>query len=141
MVDYVKITITDGNKSIPLSVPKGAMINGQSNKTYEVKEGSIVKMTKEQFLAAQTLAKLDGNGEDLDKDDFIKFKRMTKAQQSEYINKALNNKSTQKVGKLFSPIDDTESGIVSSDTLLIVPMTPGGATVDEDSGNLFWMQI
>lgn len=122
----VQITIQQGGKSIPLQVAAGTQIGGTS-----VKQGSIVKMTKEEFAAFQKLASLDGVKNNLSAEDLKKFNSYDKAKQTQLINDALkNNKSNYKVGIVTDGIE--EGSIHTRSNMAAINMTPDGKKVMED---------
>lgn len=136
----MNITITDGTNSKNIKVPKKTSLEGSVKDNRVLREGSILKMSKEQYKTAMALANLDGDKNDLDADDLEKFAKMSKSQQISFVNKALGNNSKFKVGKYYSGITEETFGITARNNLLSIPITEGGKT-EEDPPNAFVMSF
>ena len=136
----MNITITDGTNKKTLKVPKDASLEGAVKDNRVLKEGSILKMTKAQYKTAIALSNLDGQKDDLDGDDLAKFAKMSKSQQTAFINNALGSNSKLKVGKFYSAITEETFGITARKDFVSIPITEGGKT-EEDPHNAFVMSF
>lgn len=80
------------------------------------------KLDKNQFAIARALAGLDGNGNELSKADLEKFNKMSKAEQKEFLDKALKD-----TGSNYRIAEN----VISNETL---DSTGIGLNIDEGKG-------